>query len=221
VPRRLNIRDGAYGWRNRQIKIEFIRRWRRSRRSVVPTTGRVLLLGKRARVLDQLAAALRQEGLTVRQETNLDGVRTGFDGSTVDVVALGRAVTGARREAIVNALRAKNPALRVVDGLAPITPLLVAQVKEALTAPSQEARIVSAAWIDPGDWGVLLTLRRAANVTVDLHRLDALYRAHQEHVHDGKLDRGRHVLRTKGRATHGEQFLVIRADDQTTVHRVA
>ncbi len=185
------------------------------------TTGRVLLLGKRARVLDQLAAALRQEGLTVRQETDLDGVRTGFDGSTVDVVALGRAVTGATRDAIVDALRAKNPALRVVDGLAPITPLLVAQVQEALTAPPQETRIVSAAWLDPADRGVLLTLRRPANVTVDLHRLDALYRAHQEHVHEGKLDRGRHILPTKGRKSYGERFLVIRADAQTTVHPVS
>ena len=189
-------------------------------RARTSTTGRVLLLGKRARWLDQLAAALRQEGLTVRQETDLDGVRTGFDGSTVDVVALGRAVTGAKRDAIVEALRAKNPALRVVDGLAPITPLLVAQVQEALTAPSQEARIVSAAWLDPADRGVLLTLRRPANVTVDLHRLDALYRAHQERVHEGKLGRGRHIFPTKGRKTYGERFLVIRADAQTTVHPV-
>ncbi|HEY9376802.1 MAG TPA: hypothetical protein VIQ02_06880 [Jiangellaceae bacterium] len=184
-------------------------------------TGRVLLVGKRVRVLDQLAAALRAEGLHVRQESELDRVATRVDGSTVDVVALGRAVTGARREAIVNALRARNPALRVVDGLAPITPLLVAQIQEALTAPPGESRIVASAAVDSGDRGVLLTLRRAANVTVDLHRLDALYRAHREHVHDGPLDRGRHVLHTKGRAIHGEQFLVVRADEQVTVHPLA
>ena len=73
-------------------------------------TGRVLLLGRRPRVLDQLADALRREGLQVRQETDLDAAGTRIDGSTVDVVVLGRGVTGARRKAIVNALRAKNPA---------------------------------------------------------------------------------------------------------------
>ena len=184
-------------------------------------TGRVLLLGRRARVLDQLADALRREGLQVRQETDLDGAGTRIDGSTVDVVALGRGVTGARRKAIVNALRAKNPDLRVVDGLAPITALLVAQVQEALMTPAPESRIVSAAGIDHGDRGVLLTLRRAAHVTVDLHRLDALYRAYLERVHDGRLDRGRHVFPTSRRAIHGERFLVIRADEQTTVHPVS
>jgi len=187
----------------------------------VATTGRVLLIGKRARVLNRLAEALRREGLQVSQETDVDRVSNHVDASLVDVVALGRAVTGARRESIVNALRARNPSLRVVEGLAPITPLLVAQIQEALSTPARESRIVSAAGIEPGDRRVMLTLRKAADVTVDLHRLDPLYRAHEERVHSGPLDSGRHILRTKGRVIAGERFLVVRADGQTTVHAVA
>lgn len=185
------------------------------------TTGRVLLVGKRARVLNQLADALRREGMTVRQETELDRVDRHIDASTVDVVALGRGVSGSRRAAIVKSLRSRNPALRVVDGLAPITPLLVAQIQEALSTPAGESRIVSSASIEPGDRRVSLTLRRQANVIVDLHRLDPLYRAHRERVHDGPLSPGRHILPTKGRVTAGERFIVVRADRQTTVHAVA
>lgn len=185
------------------------------------TTGRVLLVGKHPKVLDRLAEALRREGLQVRQETELDRVGSHVDASSVDAVVLGRAVRGARRDSIVKALRARNPSLRVVDGLAPITPLLVAQIQEALSTPAGESRIVHRAGIESGDRRVLLTLRQAANVTVDLHRLDPLYRAHEERVHSGPLDSGRHVLRTKGRVTAGERFLVIRADGQTTVHPVA
>ncbi|MGH8776814.1 MAG: hypothetical protein ACRDWI_17240 [Jiangellaceae bacterium] len=187
------------------------------------TTGRVLLVGKRARVLDHLADALRRQGLHVREETDLERVRTHIDGSTVDVLAVGRAVTGARRESIVAALRAKNPALRVVEGFAPITALLVAQVEEALTAPGTEERIVSSAWIDPGDDHVMVTLRRPVRVTVVLHRLDKLYRTHEHTVHDGPLDRGRHFLplKRRNRASGGERFLVVRADGQTTVHKVS
>jgi len=180
-----------------------------------------LLVGKHARVLDRLADALRREGLHVRQETELDRAGTSLDGGTVDVVALGRAVTGARRQTIISALRASNPSLRVVDGLAPITPLLVAQIQEALGADSKEQGIVSAVGIDHADLRVSLTLRRPANVTVDLYRLDYLYRAHEERVHSGPLDRGHHLLPTRSRVTAGERFLVIRADDQTTVHPVA
>jgi hypothetical protein len=191
------------------------------RRIVVATTGRVLLVGKRARVLNQLAEALRREGFQVRQETELDRVASHVDASAVDVVALGRGVTGARREKIVKTLRARNPSLRVVDGLAPITPLLVAQIQEAVSTPSPESRIVSAAGIESGDRRVSVTLRRAANVTVDLHRLDPLYRAHEERVHTGPLNPGRHILSRKRRVTAGERFLVIRADGQTTVHPIA
>jgi hypothetical protein len=187
----------------------------------VATTGRVLLVGRRPRVLDQLADALRRLGLQVREETDLDRVRTHVDGSTIDLVALGRGVTGTHRATIIRALRARNPTLRVVDGLAPITAVLVAQVLEALATPPVESRIVASAGIDPSDRRVLLTLRQAAHVTVDLHRIDNLYRAHQERVHDGRLDRGRHVLPTRSRMTSGERFLVVRADDQMTVYSVA
>jgi hypothetical protein len=187
----------------------------------VATSGRVLLVGKRARVLSQLAEALRREGMTVRQETELDQVARHVDASAVDVVALGRAVPGARREAIITALRARNPSLRVVDGLAPITALLVAQVQEALNTPEGVSRIVSSAGIEPDHRRVSVTLRRAADVTVDVHRLDPFYRAHKERVHDGRLNPGRHVLRMKRRRTAGERFLVVRADRQTTVHPVA
>lgn len=184
------------------------------------TTGRVLLVGKRARVLDQLADALRNEGLHVREETDVDRVRTHVDGSTVDVLALGRALTGARRESLVAALRAKNPALRVVDGLAPITPLLVAQVQEALTSPGIESRIVAATGVEVADRTVAISLRRRADVTVVYHRLDALYRAHEQQLHSGPLERGRHWFPVKGSVTRGERFVVVRADGQTTVHQL-
>lgn len=184
------------------------------------TTGRVLLVGKRARVLDHLADALRAEGFHVREETDLQRVRTHVDGSTVDVLALGRAVTGARREALVAALRQKNPALRVVDGLAPITPLLVAQVQEALTTPGAGSRIVEAVGVEVADRSVAISLRRAANVTVVYHRLDALYRAHEQQLHSGPLSRGNHWFPVRGSVTRGERFVVVRADGQTTVHQL-
>ncbi|MGH8824351.1 MAG: hypothetical protein ACRDVN_07740 [Jiangellaceae bacterium] len=184
------------------------------------TTGRVLLVGKRAQVLDRLADALRAEGLQVRQETDLDRIRTHVDVSTVDVLALGRAVTGARREELVAALRARNPALRVVDGLAPITPLLVAQIQEALTAPGMESRIVAAAGVEVSDRSVAISLRRPADVTVVYHRLDSLYRAHEQLLHSGPLGRGHHWFPVKGTVTRGERFLVVRADRQTTVHQL-
>src|SRR5688572_12331508 len=96
--------------------------------TVSEQAARVLLVGRRPRVLDELGRALRSVGMHVREETDVDRVRRGIDGSTVDVLALGRAVPGSIRDGLVAALRARNPLVKVVDGLVPITAVLVAQV---------------------------------------------------------------------------------------------
>jgi hypothetical protein len=183
-------------------------------------SGRVLLVGKRARILDQLADELSRLGLQVREETDLDRVRTQVDGSTIDVLAIGRAITGAKRDELVRGLRSSNPRLRVVEGLAPITPLLVAQVEEALTSPGRDASIVGNAALETVNSRVVVTLRRAADTEVILHRLDMLYRAHEHQVHQGPLVRGRNFLPVGGRIHRGERFLVVRAGGQTSVHPV-
>jgi hypothetical protein len=67
---------------------------------------------------------------------------------------------------------------------------------------------------------VVITLRRPATVSIVLHRLDTLYRAHEQRIHDGPLDRGRHTFSTRSKSTRGERFLVVRADDQTSVHAI-
>src|SRR5690606_22823795 len=61
-------------------------------------TGRVLLVGKRARILDQLADDRTRLGLHVREETDVERARTQIDGATVDVVAVGRAIKPGQRE---------------------------------------------------------------------------------------------------------------------------
>jgi hypothetical protein len=185
-----------------------------------PLNGRVLLVGKRARILDQLADSLVQLGLHVREETDVERARTQVDGAAVDVLAVGRAIKASHRDALVRTLRAKNPRLRVVEGLAPITPLLVAQIEEALTTPAREVRLVGTAALETINRRVVVTLRRPAEASVDLHRLDLLYRAHQMQVYRGPLERGRNYLPISGRFHRGERFLVVRAGGETSVHAV-
>jgi DNA-binding response OmpR family regulator len=183
-------------------------------------SGRVLLVGKRARILDQLADDLTRLGLHVREETDVERARTQIDGATVDVVAVGRAIKPAQRDRLVQALRAKNPRIRVVQGLAPVTPLLVAQVEEALTSPGRDAGIVGTAAFETVNTRVVIVLRRAAETTVDLHRLDMLYRAYEQRIHSGPLERGRNFLPVSRRFHRGERYLVVRAAGQTSVHHV-
>src|SRR5690606_23810157 len=98
--------------------------------------------GKRMRVLDELGRSLQHLGMQVIQETDLERAKTSIDAASIDVLALGRAVRGGKREDLVTALKAQNPRLKVVDGLAPIPPLMVAQIQEAVNSPAKAARIV-------------------------------------------------------------------------------
>jgi hypothetical protein len=117
-------------------------------------------------------------------------------------------------------LRARNPRLRLVQGLAPITPLLVAQVEEALTTPSRDARVVGGAHLEVPYHRIVVVMRRAAEATVVMHRLDLMYRAHETNIHRGPLARGRNFLPIKGRHVRGERYIVVRAAGQTSVHPV-
>jgi hypothetical protein len=184
----------------------------------IGTPARVLLVGKRVRVLDELGRALRQAGMVVREETDVDRVQAGVDGASVDIVALGRTFSPAKRDRLVSALRMQNPSLRVVQGLAPIPSLVVAQVQEAVTAPNRDDRIVGAAAHERGDNSIVLILRRPAHVDVTLLRLDPVYRVHHLDVYTGPLDKGKQRLPLGRRIGRGERFLVVQADGEVTVH---
>jgi hypothetical protein len=182
--------------------------------------GRVLLVGKRARILDQLADALTRLGLHVREETDIDRARRQIDGATVDVLAVGRAIKPAQRDELYQTLRAKNPRLQLVQGLAPITPLLVAQIEEALTTPSRDTRVVGSVHLEIPNQRIVVTMRRPAEATVVMHRLDMLYRAHEMDIHRGPLARGRNFLPVRGQYQRGERYIVVRAVGETSVHPV-
>ncbi|PSL03227.1 hypothetical protein CLV30_108139 [Haloactinopolyspora alba] len=184
----------------------------------IGTPARVLLVGKRVRVLDELGTALRAVGMVVREETDVDRATTGIDGASVDVLALGRTFTGSKRDRIVTALRAQNPRLKVVEGLAPIPELMVAQVREAVGTPDRDNRIVGAAAYERGDNSIVLILRRAANLDVTLYRLDPMYRVHRLEAFTGPLGPGKQRLPLGRRVGRGERFLVVQADQETTVH---
>ncbi|HEX6195208.1 MAG TPA: hypothetical protein VFZ37_04825 [Jiangellaceae bacterium] len=180
-------------------------------------SGRVLLVGKRQRVLDEVAAGLRRLGLYVHEETDV-AQAAALDGANYEVLAIGRAISSSKRSELISRLRKVNPRLKVVEGLAPITPLLVAQVEEALTSPGPDASVVGKATLETVNSRVVLTLRRPCETQVVLHRLDMFYRAHEIEVHHGPLVRGKNFLPVGGRITHGERFLVVRAKGETTVH---
>ncbi|WP_406301916.1 oxidoreductase [Streptomyces sp. NBC_00885] len=170
-----------------------------------PPRRRVLLIGARVDVLAKLAAALRTIGIGA----DITQDATGIDAEELvgyGAVAFGRAVGEPERAAVRAAFEAAGADVAYVDGLAPIIPLLVAQIEHALDrSPPQRRRLISLT----ASAGVAhVEVTSTCRVQLVAYRLDRLYRTHTREVFDGMLEPGEHRIPLEGRAARGRSFLV-------------
>lgn len=175
---------------------------------------RVLLIGARVAVLAKLAAALRTIGIGAEITHDATGVPA-EELRTYGAVAFGRAVGEKERAAVRGAFERAGVEVAYVDGLAPIIPLLVAQIENALDrSPSAQRRLTRLVAVD-GEAGVEVT--STCRVQVTAYRLDRLYRTHTYAVFDGILPAGNHRIALNGRALKGESFVVARSSGSVLV----
>ncbi|GAA3772172.1 oxidoreductase [Streptomyces phyllanthi] len=175
---------------------------------------RVLLIGARVAVLAKLAAALRTIGIGA--EITHDATDVPADElRTYGAVAFGRAVGEEERAAVRRAFEHAGVEVAYVDGLAPIIPLLVAQIESALDrSPAARRRLTRLVAVD-GEAGIEIT--STCRVQVTAYRLDRLYRTHTYEVFDGILPAGRHRIAVNERARKGESFVVARSSGTVLV----
>ncbi|WP_455360221.1 oxidoreductase [Streptomyces sp. SYSU K21746] len=179
-----------------------------------PAARRVLLIGARVAVLAKLAAALRTIGIGA--EITRDAAAVPADElRTYGAVAFGRAVSERERAAVRAAFSAAGVDVAYVDGLAPIIPLLVAQIEHALDRSPLDRRRLTGLVVTDGEAGVEVT--SGCRVQLIAYRLDRLYRIHVEELFDGSLAPGTHRIPLDGRATRGESFIVARTTGSVLV----
>ncbi|MEV7284662.1 oxidoreductase [Streptomyces sp. NPDC093252] len=179
---------------------------------------RVLLIGARVAVLARLAAALRTIGVGAditrdAQDVSPDELR-GYG-----AVAFGRAVGERERAAVREAFTRAGAEVAYVDGLAPIIPLLVAQIEHALDPGPAERRRLTRLTAAHGEAGIEVT--SSCRVQVTAYRLDRLYRTHTHQVFDGVLEPGLHRIPLDARAVKGEAFVVARTTGSVLVEPMA
>ena len=173
---------------------------------------RVLLIGARVAVLAKLAAALRTIGVGADIAHDVDGV------PAEELRGYG-AVAGEReRAAVRRAFERAGVPVTHVDGLAPIVPLLVAQIEHALDrSPADRRRLTGLTATDAGaDVEVTSTCR----VTLTAYRLDRLSRTHTHEIFDDVLDAGRHRVALDAKAVRGRSFVVARTSGSVLVTAV-
>ncbi|MFF0732989.1 oxidoreductase [Streptomyces chartreusis] len=179
---------------------------------------RVLLIGARVALLAKLAAALRTIGIGADITHELGGVPAD-ELRAYGAVAFGRGIGGEQRAAVRRAFTDAGVDVAYVDGLAPIVPLLVAQIEHALDrSPAEQRRLTRLVAAD-GEAGVEVT--SPCRVRLTAYRLDRLYRAHTHEVFDGILEAGRHRIALDAKAVKGESFVVARTSGSVLVEVMA
>ncbi|MFJ8630054.1 oxidoreductase [Streptomyces sp. NPDC093568] len=183
-----------------------------------PPRRRVLLIGARVALLAKLAAALRTIGIGAEITDHVSGVPAEELG-TYGAVAFGRAVGADQRAAVRRAFHDAGVDVTYVDGLAPIVPLLVAQIEHALDRSPVERRRLTRLVAADGEAGVEVT--SPCRVQLTAYRLDRLYRTHTHEVFDGILEAGRHRIALDAKAVKGESFVVARTSGSVLVEAMA
>jgi len=179
---------------------------------------RVLIIGARVALLAKLAAALRTIGIgadITRDATDVpaDELRT------YGAVAFGRTVGEKERAAVRESFRRAGVEVAYVEGLAPIVPLLVAQIEHALDRSPRELRRLTRLVAADGEAGIEVT--STCRVQLTAYRLDRLSRTHAHEVFDGILEAGRHRVALDAKAVKGESFIVARTSGSVLVEAMA
>ncbi|MFJ9175034.1 oxidoreductase [Streptomyces sp. NPDC102360] len=178
---------------------------------------KVLLIGARVAVLARLAAALRTIGVGADITQDASGVPP-EELRTYGVVAFGRAVEEGQRSLVRREFERAGADVAYVDGLAPIIPLLVAQIESALDRVPLARRRLTRLVAADGEAGVEVT--STCRVRITAYRLDRFHREHTHDVFDAVLEPGRHRMSLDTKATKGQSFLVARTTGSVLVTRM-
>ncbi|MGX4688563.1 oxidoreductase [Streptomyces sp. JNUCC 63] len=179
---------------------------------------RVLLIDARVAVLARLAAALRTIGIGADITRDVHDVHAG-ELRQYGAVAFGRAIGPEERAAVRAAFERAGADAAYVGGLAPVIPLLVAQIEHALDRGPVERRRLTRLTASEGAAEVEVT--SSCRVRLTAYRLDRLYRTHTQEVFDGLLEPGRHRIPLDARAVKGESFVVARTSGSVLVAAMA
>ncbi|MGW7418815.1 oxidoreductase [Streptomyces sp. NPDC054813] len=179
-----------------------------------PPGRRVLLIGARVALLAKLAAALRTIGIGADITRDAEGVPA-EELRGYGAVAFGPTVGETERAAVRKAFDRAGVEVAYVDGLAPIVPLLVAQIEHALDrSPLPQRRLTHLVAAD-GTAGIEVT--SPCRVRLTAYRLDRLSRLRAQDLFDGVLEPGSHRIPLDGKAAKDGVYVVARTSGSVLV----
>ena len=173
----------------------------------------VLSIGARQRVLEKLSEALKNEGFSAvwtNRYTDVPYLIREYHASAFDVIAFGRGVSLENRHRLKEEYRTQNPDVKFVDGLAPITNLLVDQIKCAFM-PNHVVPVVVRR--DSSD-GLVVESRERCRLRIRHYGLNWLFQSRESVLADQPIDEG--MYRFPVKRSGGRQFIVAEQDGYVT-----
>lgn len=177
----------------------------------------ILLIGRNPTVLANLDEALTAEGFATKMTNLVEQASQDFSGADFDLIAFGRGVDEVTNAYLRTRFSTQNPAVIFVDGLAPITSLLVQQIKLALADTLLLEKTLTKFTCQSVDCAhVQITVTAACQLTIELYQLDAVHHNQQTTLVSKFVTAGNHTFSVKlpDKTDSTVKFLVAQANNQ-------
>jgi len=174
---------------------------------------RVLSIGARRRVLEALTEALKHQGFSAvwtNRYKDVPYLIREFDALAFDIIAFGRGVSPENKERLKRAYKGQNPDAVFVDGLGPITNLLVDQIRLAclpddrLPVRPETAR----------EQDLVIETRERCHLTIKHYTLNWLFQSKETVLVNETVEAGRHRFPFK--RSGGRNFVTVLQDGIVT-----
>ena len=156
---------------------------------------KVLLIGRNLMVLKNLEIALAEDEFHVQTTGQVEQAASNFNAADFDVVAFGRGLNEATNASLRTSFLEQNPQIRFVNGLAPVIPLLVRQIKLALSESQvREKQLANFSYQQTDKLSIQVDVLSSCQLTIDLYQLDAGHHTHKKTLVDEFVMAGKHAF---------------------------
>ncbi|MXV51359.1 hypothetical protein GS399_10295 [Pedobacter sp. HMF7647] len=177
-----------------------------------PTTyigKRILAIGTKASVLVQFVGKLQKEGFVTSHSANLKTVLTDFNGKDFDLIVIGRGIKKQQKDLLSDAFKKQNAGVKIVNGLAPITNMLLEQVKQTFIDDAYRKELVLN--FDNNHLEITCDFRTEHTLIIKEYSLNWLYQARETILFQASLVKGKFTSPVK---PGNEKFISVIIDNQ-------
>ncbi|MBC8034787.1 MAG: hypothetical protein H7Y03_11620 [Chitinophagaceae bacterium] len=171
---------------------------------------RVFSIGEKSSVLAKLSAALENSGFSTKwsnKSSNVNALVQDFHGNHFDLVLFGRGIKPENKKLITQRFRSQNEQLIFIDALAPLSELMVDQVKLAFVQEAGKMPCI----VHTDSKALSIEILEDCQLQVRSYEQKWLARTSENLLLSARLQGGTFSVPLK--PSSGKQFLVVSVDD--------